>query len=54
MGYGDITATYIRWAKIPSHMYAKYQYNTGVRVQKYIVLYIQQKRTSILLSQSVT
>jgi len=25
-GYGDITATYIRRAEIPLHIYAKHQY----------------------------
>ena len=26
-GYGDVTATYIRKSEIPSHIYAKHQYN---------------------------
>jgi len=25
-GYGDVTTTYIRRSKIPSHIYAKHQY----------------------------
>ena len=33
-GYGNATATYIRRAMVPSCMYAKHQYNIGIRVQK--------------------
>ena len=31
---------YIRKAMVPSHMYAKHQYNIGIRVRKYVVIYI--------------
>ena len=40
----DTTVTYIRKAKVSSHMYAKYQYNTGVRVRKYVVIYIPTQK----------
>ena len=42
--YGDATATYIRSAKVPLRMYAKHHYNTEVRVQKYVVIYIPTQK----------
>ena len=35
---------YICRAIIPSRMYAKHQYNTGVRVQKYVIIYIPPQK----------
>jgi len=43
-GYRDTTATYIRRAMVPSHMYAKHQNNTGIRVRKYVVIYIPTQK----------
>ena len=39
-GYGDTTTTYICRAMVPSRMYAKHQYIIGIRVRKYVVIYI--------------
>ena len=36
----DATAAYECRAGIPSRMYAKHKYNIGVRVRKYMVIYI--------------
>jgi len=39
-GYGDITATYIRKSKIPSHIYAKHQYRQESEYEVHGALYI--------------
>jgi len=39
-GYEDTTVIYIRRAMVPLRMYAKYQYNTEIRVLKYMIIYI--------------
>ena len=43
-GYGDTTATYICRALVPSRMYSKNQYNTGVRVWNYVIIYIPTQK----------
>jgi len=43
-GYGDTTATYIHRAIVPSCMYAKHQYNIGIRVWKYVIIYIPTQK----------
>ena len=43
-GYGGTTVTYIRRAIVPLCMYAKHQYNTGIRVRKYMVIYIPTQK----------
>ena len=40
VGYGDTTSTYIRRAKIPSHMYAKYQYMQKSEYESTVMIYI--------------
>ena len=39
-GYGDVTATYIRRAEIPSHIYAKHQYRHESEYGSTVVIYI--------------
>ena len=48
-GYRDTTVTYIRRAKIPSHMYAKHQYRQESEYRKSVVF--QHYSTSTQLSQ---
>ena len=42
-GYGEITTTYIHGAGIPSPIYFEHHYSTGVRVRKFVILYILTK-----------
>ena len=35
---------YIRRVIVPSHIYAKNQYNIGIRVRKYMVIYIPTQK----------
>ena len=39
-GYGNTTATYIRWAGTPSRMYAKHQYSQELECGSTVVIYI--------------
>ena len=39
-GYGDVTATYLRRAKIPSHIYAKHQYKKESEYESTVIIYI--------------
>ena len=39
-GHGDITATYIRRAKIPSYIYAKHQSRQELEYECTVVIYI--------------
>ena len=38
--YGDVIAMYISRAKIPSHIYAKYQYMHELKYESTVVIYI--------------
>ena len=42
-GYGDVTATFIRRVKIPSHMYGKYSYRQESEYESTVVIYIPIK-----------
>jgi len=54
-GYGDITATYIRMAEIPSHIYTKYQYMQESECGSTVVIYIQtEKYKYIVITESDT
>ena len=54
-GYGDVTATYIRRAEIPSHIYAKDQYMQESECGSIIVIYISiEKYKYIVITKSET
>ena len=46
-GYGDVTATYIRRADIPSHIYAKHQYRQESEYRNTVVIYIPAIMTQL-------
>ena len=54
-GYGDATVTHMRRAKVHLRMYAKHQYNTRVRVRKYVITYIptQNYKYSIIIDCAI-
>ena len=39
-GYRDVTMTYIRRSKIPSHIYAKYQYMQESEYGSTVIIYM--------------
>ena len=43
-GYGDVTVTYIRRSKIPSRIYAKYQYKHESEYGSTVVIYISSEK----------
>ena len=42
---------YISRAEVPLRMYEKHQYNTGIRVRKYVVIYVptQKYKYSVII-----